>query len=56
MITSNEYDKLCELTDALREATESLFNAKDTTALMNAARDFVAAENAWEAFTLALVG
>lgn len=54
-IDSKEYDRLCELTDELREAQQALFVAASTNDTMAAARRFVAAENAWEAFVNGLV-
>ncbi|EAW4195715.1 TPA: hypothetical protein ACITHQ_001188 [Salmonella enterica subsp. enterica serovar Saintpaul] len=49
-IDSKEYDRLCELTDELRESQQALFVAASTNDSMDAARRFVSAENAWEAF------
>ncbi|UNY50484.1 hypothetical protein [Salmonella phage PhiSTP1] len=54
-IDSKEYDRLCELTDELREAQQALFVAASTNDSMDAARRFVAAENAWEDFVNGLV-
>ncbi|KAA6709271.1 hypothetical protein ONQ20_21655 [Salmonella enterica subsp. enterica serovar Cerro] len=54
-IDSKEYDRLCELTDELREAQQALFVAASTNDSMDAARRFVAAENAREDFVNGLV-
>lgn len=54
-IDSKEYDRLCALTDELREAQQALFVAASTNDSMDAARRFVEAENAWEAFVNGLV-
>lgn len=55
MITSREYDQLCKVTDELRTATEALYTAGVTGDIKEAARQFVMAEDAWEAFTIRLV-
>lgn len=55
MITSNEYNKLCALTDELREAQSQLVTAATAKELASASHRFVKAENEWEAFTLGLV-
>lgn len=55
MITSREYDQLCKVTDDLRTAIEVLHTAGVTGDIKEAARQFVVAEEAWEAFTIRLV-
>lgn len=55
MITSREYDLLCKVTDELRTATEALYTAGVTGDIKEAARQFVVAEDAWEAFIIRLV-
>lgn len=55
MIISNEYDKLCALTDELREAQSELVTATTPKELAVASHRFVKTENEWEAFTLGLV-
>lgn len=55
MITSREYDQLCKVTDELRTATEALYTVGISGDIKEAARQFVVAEDAWEAFTIRLV-
>ncbi len=55
MITSNEYDKLCALTDELRNSQSELEASTTPEERRTAARRYVEAENAWEAFALSLV-
>lgn len=55
MLTNKEFDTICKLTDALRDAERTLYIAEHPFAKVEAARLFSEAESDWEKYLLSLV-